>query len=115
MMVLFGADLVLTDRVVERGTLIIRDGRIEAVESRLIDGPAGATKVDCSGHLIAPGFIDVHVHGVEGIDVLDGGRAVTEIASRLPKFGVTAFCPTSVACEPSTLSEFLAAVATGQK
>jgi N-acetylglucosamine-6-phosphate deacetylase len=114
MMVLAGADLVLPDRVVERGTLVIHDGRIEAVEARIIDGPAGATRVDCSGQLIAPGFIDVHVHGIEGIDVLDGGRAVAEIASRLPKFGVTAFCPTSVACEPSPLADLLAAVTAAQ-
>ena len=50
MIVLSGADLVLPDRVVERGTLVIRDGRIEAVESRIVDGPAGATRIDCSGH-----------------------------------------------------------------
>jgi N-acetylglucosamine-6-phosphate deacetylase len=115
MTVLFGADLVLTDRVVERGTLVIRDGVIEAVEPRLIDGPAGATRIDCSGQLIVPGFIDVHVHGVAGIDVLDGDGAVAKVASRLPKFGVTAFCPTSVACEPATLAEFLAAVTEAQK
>jgi len=115
MMVLAGANLILPDRVVERGTLVIRDGRIEAVECRIIDGPAGATRVDCSGHLIAPGYIDVHVHGVEGIDVLDGGRAVAEIASRLPRFGVTAFCPTSVACDPSTLANLLLAVTAAQR
>jgi N-acetylglucosamine-6-phosphate deacetylase len=105
-----GADLVLPDRVIERGTLVVRDGLIEAVESRLVDGPAGAIRVDCSGHTIVPGFIDVHVHGIEGIDVLDGGGAVAEMARRLPKYGVTAFCPTSVACEPRTLSDLLAAV-----
>lgn len=110
MMVLAGADLVLPDRVVERGSLVIRDGRIEAVEARVIDGPSGSTRVDCSGQVIVPGFIDVHVHGVEGIDVLDGGSAVADVAGRLPKFGVTAFCPTSVACEPSTLAGLLAAV-----
>ncbi len=110
MMVLAGADLVLPDRVLERGTLVIRDGRIESVESRSVDGPAGATHIDCSGHVIAPGFVDVHVHGVEGHDVLDGGRAVAEIAARLPKYGVTAFCPTSVACDPPTLAALLTAV-----
>lgn len=110
MMVLAGADLVLPDRVVERGSLVIHDGRIEAVEARVIDGPAGSARVDCTGLVIAPGFIDIHVHGVEGIDVLDGGGAVAGVAARLPKFGVTAFCPTSVACEPSTLAELLAAV-----
>ena len=110
MMVLAGADLVLPDRVVERGTLVIHDGRIEAIDRRAIDGPTGAIRIDCSGHVIVPGFIDVHVHGIEGIDALDGGGAVAGIASRLPKFGVTGFCPTAVACDPSTLSELLAAV-----
>ena len=110
MMILAGADLVLPDRLVPRGTLVVSDGRIEAIETRLIDGPSGATRIDCSGHVIVPGFIDVHVHGVEGIDVLDGGSAVAEVASRLPKFGVTGFCPTSVACDPLTLADLLANV-----
>lgn len=111
MIVLAGADLVLPDRVIGRGTLVIVDGRIEAIESRAIDGPAGARRIDYSGHVITPGFIDVHVHGVLGRDVLDGGGAVAEVAGRLPKFGVTAFCPTSVACDPATLADLLTAVA----
>ena len=110
MIVLAGADLVLPDRIVERGTLVVRDGRIEAIEPRVVDGPVGAIRVDCSGHVIVPGFVDVHVHGIEGIDALDGGNAVAEMARRLPKYGVTAFCPTSVACGPQTLSDLLAAV-----
>lgn len=115
MMVLAGADLVLPDRVVERGTLVIRDGRIEAIETRAVDGPAGATRIDCSGQVIVPGFIDVHVHGIEGVDALDGGSAVADMASRLPKYGVTAFCPTSVACDPVTLAGLLAAVAAARR
>lgn len=115
MMVLAGADLVLPDRVVERGTLVIRDGRIEAIETRAVDGPAGATRIDCSGQVIVPGFIDVHVHGIEGIDALDGGGAVADMASRLPKYGVTAFCPTSVACGPAALAALLAAVAAARR
>jgi N-acetylglucosamine-6-phosphate deacetylase len=110
MIVLAGADLVLPDRVVPAGSLVIHDGRIEAVESRVIDAPAGATLINLSGYLIVPGFVDVHVHGVEGIDVLDGPAAVAGVAARLPKYGVTAFCPTSVACAPSTLAAMLTAV-----
>ena len=66
--------------------------------------PAGAhdrsTPRDC---YVVPGFIDVHVHGVEGHDTLDGGDAVAQIAARLPRYGVTAFCPTTVACAPDAL------------
>ena len=111
MIVLAGADLVLPDRVLPGGSLVIHDGRIQAVEPRAIDAADGATRVDLSGHVIVPGFIDVHVHGVEGFDVLDGPDAVASVASRLPKYGVTAFCPTSVACAPKRLIRLLHAVA----
>ncbi len=111
MIVLAGADLVLPDRVVPGGSLIIHDGRIEAIESRIIDAPAGATRIDLTGHLIVPGFVDVHIHGIEGLDVLDGPEAIAGIAARLPKYGVTAFCPTSIACAPPALITMLAAVA----
>ncbi len=57
-----------------------------------------------------PGFVDVHIHGIEGIDVLDGPEAIADVAARLPRYGVTAFCPTSIACAPQTLTSLLAAV-----
>jgi len=110
MTVLAGADIVLPDRVVPGGSILISNGRIDAVEPRPID-PAGATVVDLSGHVIVPGFVDVHVHGVEGVDVLDGPDAVATVASRLPKYGVTAFCPTSIACTPKRLTMMLIAIA----
>ena len=74
-------------------------------------GVDGATRVDVSGAVIVPGFVDVHVHGVEGHDVLDGPEAVREVASRLPRYGVTAFCPTSIACAPAALEQLLVATA----
>ena len=43
------------------------------------------------GHYIVPGFIDVHLHGVDGVDSLDrraeGDDAVAAIAARLPRYG----------------------------
>ena len=72
---------------------------------------AGAETIDLRGHIIVPGFIDVHVHGLEGLDTLDGGDVIAKIAERLPAFGVTAFCPTTVACAPAALREVLQSVA----
>jgi N-acetylglucosamine-6-phosphate deacetylase len=106
MIVLSGGDIVLHDRVQHGGSVILNDGRIVAVEAGAV-APAGAEIVDVSNSVVVPGFIDVHVHGVEGYDTLDGGHAVENIARALPRYGVTAFCPTTVACGPEDLQEFL--------
>ncbi len=106
MIVLAGGDLVLPDRVLSRASLLLDRGRIVAIDRRTPIDPAGATFVDVSDSLVVPGFIDVHVHGIEGVDTLDGGDSVATIASRLPRYGVTSFCPTTVACPPAELKTF---------
>jgi N-acetylglucosamine-6-phosphate deacetylase len=99
-------DIVLPDRVLTEGTILIDAGRIVAVESRPVD-LTRATMIDATDCFVVPGFIDVHVHGIEGHDTLDGGDTVAQIASRLTRYGVTAFCPTTVACPPDDLRTFL--------
>jgi N-acetylglucosamine-6-phosphate deacetylase len=106
MMVLAGGDLVLPDRVQPGGSVVLDGGQIAAIESKRAE-PQGATVIDVSGFYVVPGFIDVHVHGIEGHDTLDGGGAIAAIASRLPRYGVTAFCPTTIACTPPELRAFL--------
>ena len=97
-----GASVVLPDRLLAAGRVSFENGRItEVAPTSTSDG------IDLHGHLIVPGFIDVHVHGIEGTDSLDGADAVAQIARRLARFGVTAFCPTSVACKPAQLREML--------
>jgi N-acetylglucosamine-6-phosphate deacetylase len=110
MIVLSGADLVLSDGIHGPGTLILEGDRIVEVATGTRPRGAGVQQVDLAGHVIAPGFIDVHVHGVEGTDTLDSGDAVAKIAATLPKYGVTAFCPTTVACGAATLREVLARI-----
>ena len=105
MTILSGGRIVLPDRILPGGSLVIEDGRIAAIEDRAIVPAGGADVVAVAGCSVVPGFIDVHVHGVDGTDVLDNAAAVAEVAARLPKYGVTAFCPTSVACAPDTLAD----------
>ena len=108
---LSGADLVLPDRIESGQSLVIENGRI----TDFVSGPraigAGESHVQVPGAVIVPGFVDVHVHGVEGMDVLEGAASLAGVAARLPKYGVTAFCPTSIACTPAVLESFLDAVA----
>lgn len=110
MRALTGGALVLPDGVLPIGTLVLDEGRIVDVREGAEAVP-GAEMRDVTGHVVVPGFIDVHVHGVAGVDVLEGPAAVAAVAAALPRYGVTAFCPTSVACDPETLRAFLDAVA----
>lgn len=104
MIVLAGARVVTPDGVLDPGTVAIAGDRIADVhagESRAF----GHTPLD--GHVIVPGFVDVHVHGVDGLDTLATADGVSAIAARMPRYGVTAFCPTTVACPPADLRRVL--------
>jgi N-acetylglucosamine-6-phosphate deacetylase len=114
MIVLSGADVVLPDRILSPGTVVIDGERIGEVSggAAAMGGTPRAPVISCEGLYIVPGFIDVHVHGVEGVDTLDArpDGAVAAMAATLPRYGVTAFCPTTVACDPGDLARLLAGV-----
>jgi N-acetylglucosamine-6-phosphate deacetylase len=106
MILLSGAGVVLPDRILEEGTVAIDGDRIVEITA---GRRPGATR-ELAGHLIVPGFIDVHVHGVAGHDVMEGTAGLRGAARALPRFGVTAFAPTSIAAEPTALARTLEAV-----
>lgn len=88
--------LVLADRV-EPGRLRIEDGWIRSVEP----DPSVA-----AGPLVAPGFIDVHVHGWGGHPATGDGRALSGMARALLRRGVTSFLPTAPSLPPDELAAF---------
>jgi N-acetylglucosamine-6-phosphate deacetylase len=102
-----GGRIVTPDGVLEGAALAIEHGVIAEIAA---DTGASADDVACDGQWILPGFIDGHIHGVDGTDVLSGADAVARVAVSLPRHGVTAFCPTTVACAPEPLERFLSAV-----
>jgi N-acetylglucosamine-6-phosphate deacetylase len=110
MIVLAGGDVVLPDRLLGNASVVIEGAHITSVETRRRVDSQNAQVVDITGCYVVPGFVDVHVHGVEGHDTLGGTDSIAQIASRLPPYGVTAFCPTTVACPPEDLRIALDAV-----
>ncbi len=107
MIVLSGAELVLPDRILTPGTLVVDGGRIGDIRPGAAHPAPGFA---FQGHYIVPGFIDVHLHGAGGVDCLDPGAPVAAIAASLPRPGVAAFCPTTVACGPDALRRVLSQV-----
>ena len=56
--------------------------------------PRGGSFVDASEGLVVPGFIDIHVHGGDGFDAVDGTyEAICGISAHLARHGVTSFLP----------------------
>lgn len=55
-----------TGNAVERGTVVVRDGRIAAVGANASGAAANAVRLDAGGRTVMPGFIDAHRHIIQG-------------------------------------------------
>ncbi len=86
------ARLVLEDGVRDGGLLIDREGRIESVLAPAQAPPADVERVDARGRYVAPGLIDVHVHGGGGFDLMtDDVEQVRGYARWIATRGATSF------------------------
>ncbi|MEC0231926.1 N-acetylglucosamine-6-phosphate deacetylase [Paenibacillus alba] len=90
-------------------TLWIRNGVIEKLEIGKTSLPEGNyERIDGQGHLLIPGMIDVHIHGANGFDMMDGTeRSIQEVSRACAATGCTSFLATSVS---STMEDLLAMI-----
>ena len=95
--------LVRADRV-ERGAMVVRDGRIIEIFGEEAPTPPDAAIVDAGDGYIAPGFVDLHVHGGGGGDFMDGTRDAFERALRSHlRHGVTSMAVTTTVATHSQI------------
>ncbi len=82
--------------------IVFEDGRITAVETRAgIVAPAGAREISARDATIVPGFVDIHLHGAGGHDVMSSTEeALTTIASTVARHGTTSLVATTVTAPP---------------
>jgi len=82
--------------------ILIRDGVIDAVGPRQdMHLPSGAAEISASGQTAIPGFIDVHIHGAGGHDVMEGTeQGMSTVAETLARHGTTSFLATTVTASP---------------
>jgi N-acetylglucosamine-6-phosphate deacetylase len=90
-----------TTEILDAG-ILIREGVIEAIGPRAdISLPSGASEISASGQTAIPGFIDVHIHGAGGHDVMEGTeQAMAAVANMLARHGTTSFLATTVTASP---------------
>ena len=84
---------------IENPLLIVEDGMITEVSSRLTEeAPGGISLIDFGDAILSPGFVDIHMHGGAGLDLM---RASPSELPHLGKFlathGVTGYFATTVA------------------
>ncbi|HYM10690.1 MAG TPA: N-acetylglucosamine-6-phosphate deacetylase [Bryobacterales bacterium] len=109
----FLASTVYTPDPIPGGVLLVEDGRIAAVGTReQVSIPKGAQVVQLGEASIAPGFIDIHVHGAGGRDLMEPVREAADTVSRaLARHGTTSYYATTVtapAADTLQTLEFLA-------
>ena len=85
--------------------ILIRDGVIEAVGARAdLALPAGAIEIKATDQTAVPGFIDVHIHGAGGRDVMEGNdEALSTVARTVAKHGTTSMVATTVTAAPDDI------------
>lgn len=104
---IYNGNIITPQRIINNGTVVIENGLISTVTEGNAD-VAGAIEIDAGGRYIAPGFIDMHIHGGGGYDFMDGDvNSFLKIAETHVKYGTTAMCPTTLTSELSNLLETL--------
>jgi N-acetylglucosamine-6-phosphate deacetylase len=109
----FTAPVVYTPERIPNGVVLVEDDRIRAAGSReAIEIPSGAAVVDAPDGVLVPGFVDIHIHGAGGRDLMETSREAVETVSRvLARHGVTSYFPTTVTAPERDLDRALALLA----
>ena len=109
MKAIINGKIILKDRVVEDGVLLYSDVIEGVVKKDQI--PEGAEIIDANGGYVAPGLIEMHIHGYLGKDVCDGEEeSLRVIAEGIVQNGVTAFLPTTMTESMDTIKKSLEAI-----
>jgi N-acetylglucosamine-6-phosphate deacetylase len=84
-------------RVIENACVVIEDGRIARLGTRDEIAPASGKTVEIQDGILTPGFVDIHIHGGAGHDVMEANdEALSAVETLLAKHGVTSYFPTTV-------------------
>ena len=109
------AERVLTPLEEIRDAMIVVDGaRIAAVGRRgAIALPRGATEFSAgTGTTVIPGFVDVHIHGAGGHDVMEGtDEAFDAVTATVARHGTTSIVATTVTASPDETCHSVSAIA----
>lgn len=98
--------IILEDITVDDAYLEVVDGKFGKVYTELPEGFDGVEVIDYSHATLAPGFVETHIHGYRGNDVMDANfDGVKAMAKGLIETGVTSWLPTTLTSSTESLNE----------
>lgn len=110
-MILKNAKVVNDSFEIVEADVLVNGEKIEKIAERGTLNEAGQEVYDLTGKMIVPGFIDIHIHGCNGVDTGEATpEALEKMSSYLVKNGVTSFCATSMTLSEEELSKIFANV-----
>ncbi|WP_427337938.1 N-acetylglucosamine-6-phosphate deacetylase [Caloranaerobacter sp. DY30410] len=108
---LINGKIIQEDSIVENKVLIFNKKIIDILDLQEIHRYKNIELIDVKGNFISPGFIDIHIHGAGGSDVMDGTiESIINISSTIAKTGVTSFLPTTMTMDRDTIYRALSTV-----
>ena len=106
MKAIINGKIILKDRIIEDSALLYSDV-IEGIVP-LGSVPNDAEVIDAKGGYVAPGLIDMHIHGYLGKDVCDGEEeSIRTISKGLLANGVTGYLPTTMTVDMKVIRKAL--------
>jgi N-acetylglucosamine-6-phosphate deacetylase len=106
---------IITPQGIRNGTVVITNDKISAVNESNVH-IEDAIEIDAKGNYVAPGFIDIHVHGGGGHDFMDGTEfAFLKVAELHAQYGTTAMWPTTLSSTKEAMLKTLDAYESANK
>src|SRR5271169_496357 len=112
MMVIINGRVITPHSVLEQHCVVIDGGKIKQVAPTVqVLWPEDAQVIDVQNNFVAPGFVDMHVHGALGRDTMDGTvEALAQIAKFHVAGGTTAMTPTTTTHSGEKINAALQAI-----
>lgn len=113
MRLLVGGRVLSGGEVREGYALLFTDRVLACIPEPLTEG-IDAERIRLDGEYVLPGFVDVHVHGAQGTDIMDASdEAVDALSLAMARGGTTAFAPASVTAPMPEIEAAVEAVRRG--
>lgn len=117
-LLIINARILTPQQMIENGSVLIQNGKIVKISSGPPDhdlSEAFVRTVDAEGAYLIPGFVDIHVHGGGGFDVISAAEdpSVINALSRYHATkGTTSYLPTTLTAERSLLEQTIRGIVT---